>query len=95
MPEEKGSDVNLAVSLVHDAHLGRFDRAAVISNDSDLEEALRVVKDECGKEVYLLSPVPRQPSKHLVSEGRGKERQLCLWSRLVPSWLAGFEVPAA
>jgi hypothetical protein len=35
--EEKGSDVNLATHLLHDAHLGRFDIAVVISNDSDPE----------------------------------------------------------
>jgi len=34
--EEKGSDVNLAVQLLHDAHLDRFDCAIVVSGDSDL-----------------------------------------------------------
>ena len=33
--EEKGSDVNLATHLVHDAHLNRFEMAVVVSNDSD------------------------------------------------------------
>lgn len=40
--EEKGSDVNLAVHLVHDAHAGNFDVAVVVSNDSDLAEAIRI-----------------------------------------------------
>ncbi|MFW5857215.1 MAG: NYN domain-containing protein, partial [Planctomycetota bacterium] len=39
--EEKGSDVNLAVHLVNDAHLDLFDVGVVVSNDSDLFEALR------------------------------------------------------
>ena len=34
--EEKGSDVNLATHLLHDAHMDRFDVAVVASNDSDL-----------------------------------------------------------
>ena len=38
--EEKGSDVNLAVHLVNDAWHGRFDCAVVVSNDSDLAEAM-------------------------------------------------------
>ena len=54
---EKRTDVNLAVHLVNDANRDRFDCAVVISNDSDFAEALRLVKDECRKEVWLLSPV--------------------------------------
>ena len=44
--EEKGADVSLASNLIHDAHRGLFDRAVIISNDSDLAEALRIVKEE-------------------------------------------------
>lgn len=42
--EEKGSDVNLAVELVNDAWCNVYDMAIVISNDSDLERALTIVK---------------------------------------------------
>jgi uncharacterized LabA/DUF88 family protein len=42
--EEKGSDVNLAVDLVDDAWSGLYEMAVVISNDSDLERALMIVK---------------------------------------------------
>lgn len=42
--EEKGSDVNLAVHLLNDAWQDLYDCAVVISNDSDLSEALRLVK---------------------------------------------------
>lgn len=34
--EEKGSDVNLATHLLHDAFKGLFDTAVLITNDSDL-----------------------------------------------------------
>ena len=47
--EEKGSDVNLAVHLVNDVHQNTFDCAVVISNDSDLAKAMRIVKDEYRK----------------------------------------------
>ena len=53
--EEKGSDVNLAVHLVKDCYEDNFDRALVISNDSDLAEALKVTKAK-GKLIILLSP---------------------------------------
>lgn len=42
--EEKGSDVNLAVHLVNDAWADLFDCAIVVSNDSDLREALAITK---------------------------------------------------
>ena len=58
--EEKGSDVNLAAHLVWDAARGAFDRAVVVSNDSDLAEAVRIATREIGREVYVLSP-PRHP----------------------------------
>ena len=65
--EEKGSDVNLAVHLVSDAHIGAFDCAVVISNDSDLAEAMRIAKDTCGKRVGLFIPGGRRGSKQLMA----------------------------
>ncbi|MFN8591228.1 MAG: NYN domain-containing protein [Thermomicrobiales bacterium] len=54
--EEKGSDVNLAARLVRDAALGKFSAALVISNDSDLAEAIRIATDDFGRVVHVLSP---------------------------------------
>lgn len=54
--EEKGSDVNLATQLLHDAHLDRFDVAVVVSNDSDLVSPMRVVRKELGKKIGVLNP---------------------------------------
>lgn len=54
--EEKGSDVNLGVRLVWDAARGAFDAAIVISNDSDLAEAIRIVTNEIGKPIFVYSP---------------------------------------
>jgi hypothetical protein len=55
--EEKGSDVNLATHLINDAWAGRFEAAAVLSNDSDLIEPIRIVTQELKKPVILLCPV--------------------------------------
>jgi hypothetical protein len=41
--EEKGSDVNLGVHLVRDAFRQAFDIAAVLTNDTDLVEPVRIV----------------------------------------------------
>jgi hypothetical protein len=54
--EEKGSDVNLAAHMLHDAHLDRFELAVVISNDSDLLEPIKLVRGELGKQVGVLNP---------------------------------------
>lgn len=63
--EEKGSDVNLAVHLLHDAWAGKFDVAAVISNDSDLETPIRLVKEDLRKPVGLLCPHDGHPAPQL------------------------------
>jgi hypothetical protein len=54
--EEKGSDVNLGVHLVRDAFKGAFDMAAVLTNDTDLLEPIRIVTHELGLPVTLLAP---------------------------------------
>jgi len=43
--EEKGSDVNLAAHLLHDAHRGLIDCAVIVSNDSDLAEPQETAVD--------------------------------------------------
>lgn len=72
LTEEKGSDVNLGVHLVNDAHLNVFDTALVMSQDSDLLEPMRIVK-AMGKQVGIVWLQPRiktkkpewtAPSKH-------------------------------
>lgn len=54
--EEKGSDVNLASHLLHDGHLGKYELAVVISNDSDLVEPIRLVIADLGLQVGVLNP---------------------------------------
>lgn len=63
--EEKGSDVNLATHLLHDAHLNRFDIAVVISNDSDLLAPIKIVRQQLGKQVGVLNPQKR-PSRAIL-----------------------------
>ena len=65
--EEKGTDVNLAVHMLNDAWLNIFDYAAVISNDSDLVEAFKLVK-ALQKKIILITPS--------VNHGRGTSKKL-------------------
>ena len=55
--EEKGSDVNLGVHLVRDAFERRFELAAVLTNDTDLVEPIRIVTQDLKLPVTLLTPV--------------------------------------
>jgi uncharacterized LabA/DUF88 family protein len=64
--EEKGSDVNLGVHLVRDAYKGAFDEAAVLTNDTDLVDAIRIVTQDVKLPVTLLTPVAK-PATSLVN----------------------------
>lgn len=63
--EEKGSDVNLRAHLVRDAFQKKFDTAAVLTNDTDLVEPIKIVTSEAKLPVTLLSPV-NTPATSLV-----------------------------
>jgi uncharacterized LabA/DUF88 family protein len=54
--EEKGSDVNLATYLLLDAFQNDYDGAAVITNDSDLAEPIRITRDTLAKRIEVLDP---------------------------------------
>jgi uncharacterized LabA/DUF88 family protein len=66
--EEKETDVNIAIWLVRDAYEDRFDRALLISGDSDLSPAVRMVKVTFPhKEIRVIAPVGRPFSMDLVT----------------------------
>ena len=87
--EEKGSDVNLATYLLLDAFKNACDTAVVISNDSDLSQAIRVAQSELDVRVGIINPHPR----------RRRSRELlglnCLFYKQVPRQLLGrVQLPA-
>lgn len=65
--EEKGSDVNLAAYLLVDAFDDDYEVAVVVSNDSDLAEPSRLVRQKFKKKVLVLHPCGpgRSPSIEL------------------------------
>ncbi len=73
--EEKGSDVNLATHLLHDAHqpdsAKTFEVALVLSTDSDLVEAIRLVTRDVGRSVYVCKPQPRNRTTKLDGVATG------------------------
>jgi hypothetical protein len=54
--EEKGSDVNLASYLLFDGFRQDYEQAVIVSNDSDLAEPIRLVRNELNLKVFLLNP---------------------------------------
>lgn len=64
--EEKGSDVNLAVHLVNDGWNNEYDCAVVVSNDSDLKEAIKIVKQDLNKKIGIVIPGKANPSEDLL-----------------------------
>jgi hypothetical protein len=83
--EEKGSDVNLATYLLVDAYEGDFEAAVVITDDSDLAEPIRIVRQRLRRHVTVLSP-------------RGKSRRLAQvatrFRQIDPKHLATSQFPS-
>ena len=55
--EEKGSDVNFSVNLLNDAWRDSYDCAVLVTNDSDMCEAMRLVRKQFPeKKLGLITP---------------------------------------
>lgn len=65
--EEKGSDVNLAAHLINDGWKNLYDVALVISQDTDLVEPLRIVKNDLKKTVGLVWSDGRRADSRMSS----------------------------
>lgn len=61
--EEKGSDVNLASYLIRDGFLGEYQKAIIISNDSDPTKPVEIVREDLKIPVGTLNP--QRDRKHI------------------------------
>ena len=60
IPEEKQTDVNIAVKLLQTAATDEWDTAVIISGDSDLIPAIKAIKDTFpAKRVVIVIPIGR------------------------------------
>ena len=84
--EEKGSDVNLAIHLLHDAYQNRYECAVIVSGDSDLLTAVQIVKNDLGKPVGVLNP-QKQPSRML-------QQHATFYKHIRPGVLAASQFPS-
>ena len=79
--EEKETDVNIGVHLMADALKDRFDRALIISADTDLNSAVALARFEApGKRIDLVAPPARmgRNSAALFEVTKGKVRHSLL-----------------
>jgi len=93
--EEKGSDVNLSVHLLNDAWLNAYDCAVVVTNDSDMAEAMNLVKQHHPKKVLgLVTPGSNNrnsPQYSRTSEQLKKHANFV--KRLRPGLLSNSQLP--
>lgn len=88
---EKGTDVHLASCLIRDAFMGAFDVGVVVSNDSDLVPAVRVVRRDVGLPVGVVNP-QSSGGKKLAAEASfvmGVREHVLAESHLPPMVKAG------
>ncbi len=66
--EEKETDVNIGIRLVQDAYENRFDRALLLTGDSDLTPAVKMIKARFPhKDIRVIAPIGRPFSMELVA----------------------------
>lgn len=72
--EEKQTDVGIAVHLIHDAHCDVFDRALIVSLDTDMLPAFRIMQTAFPhKPVVCVAPPNRPHHREIQNLGIGLE----------------------
>lgn len=70
--EEKQTDVGIAVHLINDAHKDRFDRALIVSLDTDMLPAFKIMQSEFpDKPVICVAPPSRAHHRDIQNIGIG------------------------
>ena len=90
LTEEKGTDVNLAVHLLNDAWQDAYDCGVVVSNDSDLAEAMKLAKQQ-NKKIGWLVTGNQHPSQVLskIADFRKEIRKTLLSISQLPDTIPG------
>ena len=83
---EKQTDVNLASHLVNDAYQKRYDCAVVVSNDSDIAGAIKLVKEyHPDKEVVCIPPIKEKSERNISQHLKDFAYFQCIEYILPPS----------
>ncbi|NJK72038.1 MAG: NYN domain-containing protein [Synechococcaceae cyanobacterium SM2_3_60] len=79
VPEEKGTDVNIALQMLDDANQGACNRMILVSGDSDLVPAVKLVKKrhpEIQVTVYIPASDPRRGAATELRSVADKDKTL-------------------
>lgn len=91
--EEKESDVNIALYLLRGATRDEYDRALVMTQDSDIAPAVEMVRSEFpNKSVRIITPVGMSHSFELVRAVGGKKHATSMQRIHIERSLFGHEV---
>jgi hypothetical protein len=85
--EEKETDVSIGIHLLNDAYKGRYEKAYLVTRDSDLMPAVRMVRAEFpNKEIVAVAPPFMGHSNDLIRVCQSKKKitPTQIWSCLLP-----------
>lgn len=73
--EEKETDVNIALCMLNEAYKDSYDRAYLVSRDSDLKPAIAMIRAEFPqKEIIVVAPPHAGHSTDLLRVANGKRK---------------------
>lgn len=73
--EEKETDVNIALCLLNEAYKDTYDRAHLVTRDSDLKPAVAMVRSQFPqKEIVIVAPPNLGHSTDLIQIAHGKRK---------------------
>ena len=76
--EEKETDVNLAVEMMSDFYLNKFDCAVLVSNDSDFSSVLNKIHSQSSKSIGLITPGKQTRASFRLSRFATFKRRIAL-----------------
>ena len=92
--EEKRSDVSLSTHLLNDAWLDRYDCAVLVSNDNDMAEALKLIRQyHPKKQLWLIKPKKSQYSGKLQGQIKRQKDGEKLIRKILPGALKKSQLP--
>lgn len=75
--EEKESDVNIAIQILEDAFLNKFDKAFLLTADTDLTSTVRKIRQLFNdKEIILLIPPNRRKHSNELAQAANTWREI-------------------
>jgi uncharacterized LabA/DUF88 family protein len=73
--EEKETDVSIGVTMLNDAYKGEYERAYLVSRDSDLMPAVKMIRTEFPKkEIITVAPPHMRHSNDLLTLCQAKKK---------------------